>query len=134
MRIAARRFLARIASIEGPLLIPYHPFYPVLVGRDMHFHQMGINDVTRAGMRVPADLRAAIRKRVYAAIVLDRPPDPRYAGGLRGYRKTRIPSGESPRTLVGFRVKPVLLYVREASGSDPPPADRRSPSSPRPRE
>jgi hypothetical protein len=127
-RAAAQRFLGRLRRIQGPILVPYHPFYPVLVGRPAHFHQMGINDVTRAGMPVPADLRAAIRDGVFSAIVLDRPPDPRYAGGLVGYRLEKIPGKASPHTLVGFRVRPSLLYLREAVPTSPSPErPRRAP-------
>jgi len=119
----AARFLARLRRIQGPILAPYHPFYPVLVGRPAHFHQMGINDVTRAGMPIPQDLRAAIRDRRFAAVVLDRPPDPRYSGGLKGYRLERLGGKESPRTYVGFGVRARLLYLREGANG-PDRADR----------
>ena len=132
-RQTAARFLARLRKIRGPILVPYHPFYPVLVGRPAHFHQMGINDVTRAGLPVPADLRAAIRERRFAAVVLDRPPDGRYAAGLVGYRLERLGGKEAPRTYSGFGVRTRLLYLRddgEVRARPKASAARKAPAAP----
>ena len=111
-RAAAGALLRVLASVGGPVLMPYHPFYPYLVGQPTHFHQMGTNDVLRAGWPLPPDIAARVAARRYRAIVLDRGLDDRYAFVLRDYEIARqLAPDESPEVVTGFRVRPTFLLV-----------------------
>lgn len=111
-RAAAGALLRVLTSVGGPVLMPYHPFYPYLVGQPTHFHQMGTNDVLRAGWPLPPDIAARVAARRYRAIVLDRGLDDRYAFVLRDYEIAReLAPDESPEVVTGFRVRPTFLLV-----------------------
>ncbi|MBK6849662.1 MAG: glycosyltransferase family 39 protein [Proteobacteria bacterium] len=109
-RAAAGALLRLLASVRGPLLVPYHPFYPYLVGQPTHFHQMGTNDVLRAGLPLPPEIADRVTRRRYRAIVLDRGLDDRYAFVLRDYEIARqLAPEESPEVVTGYRVRPTVL-------------------------
>jgi hypothetical protein len=114
-RQAGERLVALIASIDGPVLIPSHPFYAVLAGKEPMYQAMGIPDVTEAGYPFPADLRRKIEDRYFGAMIFDfrlEPPYPveLFAGGA--YRlQRRLQDSESPRPISGARVRPRFLYV-----------------------
>jgi 4-amino-4-deoxy-L-arabinose transferase-like glycosyltransferase len=111
------RLVSIIQQIEGPVLIPYHPFYNHLAGKKTHYHQMGINDVTRAGYPFPKDLRERIEKGYYAAIITDRPPERYYSAFFKTYKFSRYLSKASPRVVSGYRVRP--RYVMVPKTKDP---------------
>lgn len=69
-RTAARRFLQTVRGLEGPLFIPFHPFYAVLAGRPAHLHRMGVWDVAATYGR-PRGLDDAIASERFDHIVLD---------------------------------------------------------------
>ena len=52
-REAGAQLIDLLKTIKGPVLMPYHPFYLTYAGKPYHYHQMGINDVTRAGLGSP---------------------------------------------------------------------------------
>jgi len=105
-RAAADVLLRRVAAYDGPVLIPYHPFYPYLVGKDTSYHRMGINDITRAGMPRPPAVAQRIRDGYYSAVFFDTPPW-REPGLLRSYKFERyLPPEESPAVVTGFRTRP----------------------------
>ncbi|MBK8480166.1 MAG: DUF2029 domain-containing protein [Proteobacteria bacterium] len=119
---ASGALLRLLASVGGPVLMPYHPFYPRLVGQPAHYHQMGTNDVLRAGWPLPPGIAARVARRSYRAIILDRGLDDRYAFVLRDYEVARqlVPM-ESPEVVTGYRVRPsVLLVPRRAPGTQAP--------------
>ena len=52
-RATAVSLLGRIADMQGPVFMPSHPYYPVLVGKPAFVHRMGIMDVAAALGDVP---------------------------------------------------------------------------------
>jgi hypothetical protein len=69
-RAAAQRFLERVRALEGPLFIPFHPYYSVLAGHPPHLHRMGVWDVGRM-FGSPAGLDQALASGRYAHVILD---------------------------------------------------------------
>jgi 4-amino-4-deoxy-L-arabinose transferase-like glycosyltransferase len=109
----SRQLIATLGKLEAPLLIPYHPFYPYLVGQKTSHHKMSTNDITRAGMPLPKDLVSNITKQRYRTIIFDRTPvGSSYGFMLRYYKIARVfSSQEVPRVLTGFRVQPKYVFV-----------------------
>lgn len=123
-RQTGEQLLERLKKIRGPVMMPYHPYYPVLVGKRAWFHQMGTNDVTHAGYLFPEDIRRHIQKKFFAAIILDNPPMERYAFIFDQYKLGYYFSQkEVPRVVAGYQVRPTYLFVPKSK--DPPPADGR---------
>lgn len=126
-RAAGMRLMERLKNVRGPILMPYHPFYPYLVGKAAGYHQMGINDVTRAGLPFPATIRQRAYKQHYAAIVLDTSPErrPDYDFLLEAYKFSHhLGSDESPGVVTGYRVRPRYVLVPKTAAG-PPAAGRR---------
>ena len=116
--------VALLRGVKGPVLMPYHPYYPVLAGKRPGYPQMGVNDVTRAGYPFPADIIGRITKRYYAAIILDNPPRGRYDFIFGEYKLDRyFRWNEVPKVVTGYEVRPTYLFVRK--GPEPVPAGGR---------
>lgn len=116
--------IAQLRRIDGPVMMPYHPYYPVLAGKPAGYAQMGINDVTRAGHAFPQDLIRRVAHRHYGAIVLDNPPRGRYDFIFDEYKLERyLPWTEVPRVVTGYPVRPTYLFVPKQP--DPVPPDGR---------
>ena len=114
----------RIAAARGPVLMPYHPFYPVLAGKPAFYHQMGINDVSRAGFGYPRDIMKTIRDSAYAMVILDNPPQGRYDYIFESYKLGHyFPWKEVPTQVTGYQVRPTYLFVPK--GDDAVPAGGR---------
>jgi hypothetical protein len=113
-RAAGDKLIKRLRGIDGPVLMPYHPFYPYKAGKRPSYHQMGVNDVTRAGLPFPKGIHPRVAKQHYAALVFDTSPErrPDYAFVLRHYKFERYLRGdESPGVVTGYRVSPRYLLV-----------------------
>lgn len=110
-RAAGDRLIAIIAEIDGEVLIPYHPWYARLAGKETGVHRMGLMDV-QYGNRYPVvGLGESFRRRRYAAVILDKGPDWSLPG-LRGpYRKSEpLPPDARPRTVTGAIVAPREIW------------------------
>jgi len=117
----APALLARLRGVKGEVLMPYHPYYPVLVGGRPSYHQMGINDVTRAGYPMPQDILDRVRRRRYAVVVLDNPPGARYAFLFDPYKLGYyFPWKTSPRVVTGYPVRPTYWFVLKRAEPPPP--------------
>ncbi|MCB9557034.1 MAG: glycosyltransferase family 39 protein [Deltaproteobacteria bacterium] len=118
-RVAAEQFLRRLAALEGPILMPYHPYYPQLVGKpEQSYHQMAFNNAQRAGLPAPAQLSERIAKMHYGSIVLDTAPGQRYQYFLNSYKFEHYFRGnESPPVFTGYRVRPLYLLVPKRKAS-----------------
>jgi hypothetical protein len=107
-----RDLVALLSGFDGPVLVPYHPFYPVLAGKHASYPQMGINDVTRAGHPFPQDLLARFTRRYYRAAVFDNPLQGRYEFVLDHYKLAQYFHGdEVPAVVEGYQVRPTFLLV-----------------------
>ena len=123
-RTTGQALVDRLRDIDGPVLMPYHPYYPVLVGKRPGYPQMGINDVTRAGYPFPPDIRKRVSGRHYAAIVLDNPPGHRYHFIFAHYKLDhQFRVGQVPEVVTGYRVRPTYIFTPKRV--DPVPADGR---------
>ncbi len=123
-RKTGAELLQRLSRIQGEILMPYHPFYPYLVGKRPSYPQMGINDVTRAGFSFPQDIIDRVDRRAYAAVILDNPPAGRYDFVLGQYKLGHyFPWKSVPRPITGYKVKPTYLYVPR--GREPAPQGTR---------
>ncbi len=123
-RQAGARLIELLRAEDGPVLMPYHPFYPVLAGKRPHYHQMGINDVTRAGLPFPPSVLESVLQRRWAAILLDNPPQGRYDFVLGPYKLGRYFRGdEVPHVPTGYQVRPTYLFVPKRP--EPAPAGAR---------
>lgn len=75
--MAGQELLACIADIDGPVLIPSHPWYAAARGKPACAQTMAISDILRANgssklkQQLEADIRNRIARRDYAAIILD---------------------------------------------------------------
>jgi hypothetical protein len=113
-----------LRQVKGPVLVPYHPYYPVLAGKRPSYHQMGTNDVTRAGYPFPPDIVRRILSKHYAVVLLDNPPRGRYDFLFGSYKLQRyFHAHEVPKIVTGYNVRPTYLFVPK--GDDPAPAGSR---------
>jgi hypothetical protein len=120
-RATGARLIALLRSIDGPVLMPYHPYYPVLAGKRPGYHQMGINDVTRAGYPFPPDVIQRVMAKSYRAVLLDNPPQGRYDFVLGPYKLGRYFRGdEVPAVISGYEVRPTYLLVPKEPEPEPP--------------
>jgi hypothetical protein len=108
-----REFLATLRRQERPLLIPYHPWYLHLIGRETKYHQMSTNDIVRAGLSLPTDLVDRVTKRYYRTIILDNSPiDNHNAFMLDHYKVGHLFTAmEAPRVVTGFEIRPKFVLV-----------------------
>jgi hypothetical protein len=124
-RRAGVELIEQLRRIDGPVLVPYHPYYSVLAGKRPTYHQMGINDVTRAGYPFPTDLFRRIITRGYGGILLDNPPRGRYDFVLDPYKlASYFREDEVPRVVTGYLVRPTYLFVPKRPDPVPPGARR----------
>jgi hypothetical protein len=68
--VAAGRLLDRLRGVPGNVFIPFHSYYPALVGKRTYVHRMGVRDVA-SGLGRPQGLDQALQQQAFSAIVLD---------------------------------------------------------------
>ena len=110
-RAAGDALIARLRQVDGDVFMPYHPWYPVLAGKPLYTHRMGLLDV--GGKWKATGVREAFLEHAFAAVVLDdRPVGPELAGLREAYRMDDfLPPGESPPTYTGAIVSPRSVWV-----------------------
>ena len=124
-RVTGEKLIKRLRAARGEVLMPYHPFYPVLAGKKPHYHQMGINDVGRAGFGYPESIRSSIDEGRYELIILDNPPQGRYDYIYDTYRLGHyFPWKTVPTMITGYPVRPTYLFVRKQRDKVPAGARR----------
>jgi hypothetical protein len=66
----ARAFIDRLSSIAGPVLVPEHPWYAILAGKEPSYHSCALWELQRTlGQdRWPDDLRARLAAGYYRAV------------------------------------------------------------------
>jgi hypothetical protein len=111
-RRAGEALIGLLHTFDGPVALPYHPYYAHLAGKQPGFNHMGVKDVTAAGYPFPPEIVQRLRQRYYAAIVLDYPPSYYYGFALGGYKiERRLAPDLSPRTFTGAPIRPTFLLV-----------------------
>ncbi len=113
-RAAGDRLIAHLASIEGDIYAPYHPWYGKLAGKRTWVHRMGVADVTYGNKWKVARLSEMMRARYWSAILLDSRPPRQEVPGLRAfYIADILPVGAEPRVYTGagrrFGAGPILV-------------------------
>jgi hypothetical protein len=118
MKSAGDRLVQHIASVQGPVMVPMHPYYAWLAGKEP---AVDIQMLWHARMRgeepLPGDLVARIRDHYYSEIISDGSnpfeTEPEFATLLKSYygQGKQIPAGESPRTNTGVIVSPEKVYL-----------------------
>ncbi|MFH0901034.1 MAG: hypothetical protein V2A73_10430, partial [Pseudomonadota bacterium] len=124
-RAAGDRLIARLKKIDGPVFVPFHPFYAHLAGKPTHAHRMGMLDVTytppssegkkqlRQGAHQVSGLSERLRAGYFSAIVLDdRAHLHELPGITQGYEQAEVLSAhEAPRTFSGAPTVPRAVWL-----------------------
>jgi hypothetical protein len=110
---AGAALVQHIASMDGDVWVPSHPWYAHLAGKRMFAHRMGIKDVTARKPRPVLGLDTALRTHAFSAIVCDnRDVHLDLPGFTTQYRTdAALPSGERPRLYTGARVVPEAVWI-----------------------
>jgi hypothetical protein len=114
-RADEERLMARLQALEGPLYAPYSGWLAQRLGRPPHAHFMARADVRRAdpvrGLALDAELRQAIARRAFAAMLLAYDHFPAVTD--RSYRETQPPYAdpEPPWIRSGPRSRPTRFLV-----------------------
>jgi hypothetical protein len=125
-RQAAARFLDGIRQLEGPLFIPFHPWYAVLAGQPPHVHRMGVLDVA-AQLGRPAGLDQALASGHFAHVILDWKSQPWEWPTLdqRYHDVHQYSDGvDAVRSFSGAETSPRRLLARTVPAPPPPSGAR----------
>ncbi len=117
MRQSGDRFIQRLASIDGDVLVLMHPYYTWLAGKTpstqiihlwyfYHYH----------GLPLPEDFVSRIRRREYTAIISDESlfeTEPVVRDLIEAYYRPaeRLTEADAPPTMTGIVVRPQVIYV-----------------------
>ncbi|MDP8247681.1 MAG: sulfatase-like hydrolase/transferase [Candidatus Tritonobacter lacicola] len=78
---AGDALIERLREIDGDILMEYHPYYPMMAGKEPGFHHDALFDRYARGRRaitcesMPPDLLRKIQNKEYSAIILDEWPE-----------------------------------------------------------
>jgi hypothetical protein len=120
-RAAGDALIEHLRAVDGDVFMPYHPWYPVLAGKPLFTHRMGLLDVSQ-GKRMTREQRAEWRARGvreafhaqrFAEVILDNRPVGSELPGLgEAYRMDDfLPAEMSPRVFGGAKVAPRSVWV-----------------------
>ena len=126
MRAAGDSLIARIAAIDGDVLVMMHPLYAVLAGKSPSAQIAAMWHARWRGRDpLPPDFVQRIEQRAYAAIISDESEffefDPALAKLLEANyeRSTRLTERDAPPTLTGLVVRPKMIWTpRRSSAGD----------------
>jgi hypothetical protein len=122
-RAAGDALIARLAAIDGEILIPAHPWYARLAGKRTQVHRMGLMDMQWPVRHEVRGLTESLASHRYAAVILDRWPEFWLRDLPRYYRPDEIlPREQRPRTVTGARTAPRHLWRPDTE--DLPPGAR----------
>ena len=105
--------IERIAGIEGEVLAPQFPWYPVLAGKKPYYHLIALWDINHTGGPLnygAATIKEAMDERHWSAILTS---NSKLKHGFKeNYRRlSTIQSGKAMTPVTGWRVRPRYLYV-----------------------
>jgi 4-amino-4-deoxy-L-arabinose transferase-like glycosyltransferase len=117
MRAAGDRLVARLAGVDGEVLVMLHPYYALQAGKQPSAHVAALWHARWRGRDpLPPDFAQRIAQRYYAAIVSDESLfeiDPPLLALLEANyaRSEALSDAEAPPTLAGMPVQPRVVYV-----------------------
>ncbi|HEX7704614.1 MAG TPA: hypothetical protein VF403_27930 [Kofleriaceae bacterium] len=118
---AGDKLIKHIASLEGDVWMPSHPWYLVLAGKQPHVHRMGIKDVTTRQNRTIAGMDEALRTHQFSAIVMDDRDLflelPQLAAQY--HPALKLPDDERPRVFTGAHVVPDTVWLPRLPAKPP---------------
>lgn len=100
---AGSELIALLRNIEGEILIPYHPWYAHLAGKETQVHLMGLRDMSTGKVWPIRGLRDKLENQRYGAIIMDNRPIGRELSRIhRHYRlDDYLPRSASPHVFTG---------------------------------
>ena len=118
---AGDKLIKRIASLEGDVWMPSHPWYLVLAGKQPHVHRMGIKDVTVRQTRVVVGLDEALARHRFSAIVMDDRDLFLELPQLTAqyHPALKLPGDERPRVFTGAHVVPDTVWLPRLPATPP---------------
>jgi hypothetical protein len=115
-REAGARLIEQLRATDGDVLVPFHPFYAHLAGKETFVHQMGLLDVAHAGLQ-PVGLADAIRRKRFKLVVLDDKIEGKWGywpGLAQAYEA--VGGVPSPRVFSGAMTVPKLAMAPRTEG------------------
>jgi hypothetical protein len=110
----------KLRATPGEVLIPFHPYYARLAGKQTHVHRMGVMDIGRAGMGAPRGLAEALTQRQFALVVMDDKIDGTWQFWPNLQAQYQLSSEiQGPRVYAGARTVPRDLYVPRVIDREP---------------
>ena len=129
---AGRTLIERLSEVDGPILAPQSPFYPVLAGKETGFALIALWDIDHEGGPFHDDvevIKRSLAERHWGAVLVGN--DDKIGYGLpRNYQKAErfaFP-GRALYTKTGWARAPRYLYLPRGAGdeddSEPGPDER----------
>ncbi len=111
--VAGDRLIELLANIEGDVMVPFHPWYARLAGKETWVHRMGLMDIRLARKHRVRHLPNVYRDKRFAAIVLDNRPLTFALADLKAsYRRdSLVPKDHRPRVFTGAKVTPASIWI-----------------------
>ncbi len=117
MRASGQQLIQRLAATDGNVLVMMHPYYAWLAGKTPSAQISNVWYIAHWQRQpLPADLVARIQTHYYSAIISDETlfeTDPLIHDLIAANypRAESLPASESPPTLTGVVVRPMLVYT-----------------------
>ncbi|MFT5681390.1 MAG: hypothetical protein ACI8RZ_002296 [Myxococcota bacterium] len=110
---AGDALIERIAELDGEVLAPQFPWYPVLAGKASYFHLIALWDINHTGgplVEGTDSIKQAMADKHWAAVLT---ADSKLELGFKDHyrRQSTIQTGSAMRPVTGWRVRPRYLYV-----------------------
>jgi hypothetical protein len=110
---AGDALVAKIASIQGAVWVPFHPWYARMADKAAFTHRMGIKDVTWRQSRTVEGLPSSLSEHRFAAVIFDNRSAVNELPELRLYYRpqARLSKSLRPRVFTGANVVPESIWV-----------------------
>lgn len=105
-------------DIPGDVYLPFHEYLPVLAGKPSYAHAMAVGDIVDAEndtlrKSILSQVREAIRKRRFAAIILDQQVFQSEIGKNYRYSGADFHNSSSYIPVKGSKMRPEAVFVRK---------------------
>lgn len=117
-RAANDALVERLASVEGPVWVPFHPELAAMAGKGMPAHAMALEDVIRAGegkgpRMIENHIAANYAKGVWDLVVLDGPGDEAELAAHYRLAGPAYPDPDVGWPVTGARTRCEWIYERK---------------------